>query len=456
MESTLNMTHMMWALGLGAISAISLPLGSWLGLVWKPKDSITGALAAFGAGALIAAMALELVAPTIMKLGGEDTHAITEFWHLMIGMFVGGLLFIILDQLVNAKGGFLRNSAYTLRYYSARKKSLQMEIIKDLSCVAILNEVPPAATQELVRMVRPVHFNPDEIIFNQNEMGDELYIIRNGHVEVIQDGQTVAEISEGGMFGEIALLTESPRTATLQCKSEVQALILSKKDFDTLRRNYPQLDSSIREMASKRMDELKSLRESERKADLNWTDNAIEALQTGATPPTPREMKEMHAHHEGAPLAIWLGIMLDGIPESFVIGTGLLAILSHQASMGIDPSFASVVPYTLIAGLFLSNFPEALSSSVGMEEQGLSRKKILGLWTSLLVLTSLGAGFGYYLGEAMNHTTLVGIEGMAAGAMLTMIAAAMLPEAAHKGGGNTSGLFTLLGFIAALSFKLLE
>ena len=287
-------------------------------------------------------------------------------------------------------------------------------------------------------------------------MGDELYIIRSGEVEVIQDGQKVAVISNGGMFGEIALLTESARTATLQCKSEVQALVLTKKDFDSLRKSYPQLDSSVRELASKRMDELKSLRESERKADLNWTDNAIEALQTGSAPPTPREMKEMHDHHEGAPLAIWLGILLDGVPESFVIGTGLLAILSTQAAAGIEPSFFNVIPYTLIAGLFLSNFPEALSSSVGMEDQGLSRKKILGLWTSLLVLTSLGAGFGFYLGEAMNHTTLVGIEGMAAGAMLTMIAAAMLPEAAHKGGGNTSGLFTLLGFIAALSFKLLE
>lgn len=312
------------------------------------------------------------------------------------------------------------------------------------------------AIQELVRLVRPVHFNPGETIFHQDEIGDELFIVRSGSVEVIQNDQKVAEISSGGVFGEIALLTKSARTATLKCKTEVQALVLTKKDFDTLRKHYTELDAAVRELATKRMDELKNIRESEVKADIDWTSNAIEALQNGSAPPTPRELKEMHERHEGAPLAIWLGILLDGIPESFVIGTGLLAMIQHHSVTGVESTFLNVVPYTLIAGLFLSNFPEALSSSVGMEEQGLTRKKIIGLWSSLLVMTSIGAGLGFGLGEALSHTTLVGVEGMAAGAMLTMIAAAMLPEAAHKGGGNTTGIFTMLGFISALAFKLLE
>ena len=155
-------------------------------------------------------------------------------------------------------------------------------------------------------------------------------------------------------------------------------------------------------------------------------------------------------------MAIWLGILLDGIPESFVIGTGLLAIMAGKQSAGVEIGFFDVVPYTLIAGLFLSNFPEALSSSVGMKDQGMKSSRILMLWLSLAIMTGVGAGIGYTVGESLSHTFVIGIEGVAAGAMLTMIAAAMVPEAAHRGGGNLTGVGTLLGFVAAISFKLLE
>ena len=67
-------------------------------------------------------------------------------------------------------------------------------------------------------------------------------------------------------------------------------------------------------------------------------------------------------------MAIWLGLLIDGIPESFVIGAGFLALLSVKLEAGLAPSFTEVLPYTLIAGLFLSNFPVALSASIGMKK----------------------------------------------------------------------------------------
>lgn len=155
-------------------------------------------------------------------------------------------------------------------------------------------------------------------------------------------------------------------------------------------------------------------------------------------------------------MAIWLGILLDGIPESFVIGTGLAAILVASQMSEVTAEFFDVVPYTLMAGLFLSNFPEALSSSVGMKNQGMKHSKVFLLWFSLMIMTGVGAALGYALSEAFSYTVVVGIQGMAAGAMLTMIAAAMIPEAVHRGGPIASGVGTMLGFIAAISFKLLE
>jgi zinc transporter ZupT len=167
-------------------------------------------------------------------------------------------------------------------------------------------------------------------------------------------------------------------------------------------------------------------------------------------------LQQAREEHKGAPLAIWLGILIDGIPESFVIGAGLLVLLQTKVETLGSLGFADIVPYTLIAGLFLSNFPEALASSANMRLQGCGKPRIFLLWFSLMVVTAAGAGAGFLLAGSLSHAWLIFAEGLAAGAMLTMIAAAMIPEAAHMGNSNAVGLSTLAGFLSAISFKLLE
>ena len=115
-----------------------------------------------------------------------------------------------------------------------------------------------------------------------------------------------------------------------------------------------------------------------------------------------------------------------------------------------------MLPYTFIAGLFLSNFPEALSSSAQMQKQGMSFVRVISLWSSLVILTAVGAAFGAHIGDTISHSSLVLIEGIAAGAMLTMICSAMLPEASHLADNNLVGLSTLAGFLCSILFKLLE
>ena len=163
-----------------------------------------------------------------------------------------------------------------------------------------------------------------------------------------------------------------------------------------------------------------------------------------------------HKEEGGAPMAIWLGLLIDGIPESFVIGAGFLALLSAKLGAGVDPGFGEVLPYTLIAGLFLSNFPEALSASIGMKKSGMTTTKIMMMWMSLVLIIALGSLAGYYIGSSIPHVIEIGIEGLAAGAMLTMIAQTMLPEAVHLGGSKVVGLSTLIGYLSAVAFKLLE
>jgi zinc transporter ZupT len=187
---------------------------------------------------------------------------------------------------------------------------------------------------------------------------------------------------------------------------------------------------------------------------VDWARSAASALRRGDQVPA-LAIRRAQAEHEGSPLAVWLGILLDGIPESLVIGAGLFAVIAASTSVE-SLRFVYVIPYTLIAGLFLSNLPEALSSSANMLSAGWTRRRIFLMWFALMIATAIGAGLGFLLAGVLTETWLVFAEGVAAGAMLTMIAAAMIPEAAAHGNPGSVGLSTLGGFLAAVAFKLFE
>ncbi len=303
--------YAIWAFAIGALVTISLPLGAISGLAFKPSPKTTAIFTAFGGGALMAALSVELIAPTVEEIIGhatsptgmpqDKTHAIETMGALLIGCLGGGFLFYTLDELINSKGGFLRKVGTTINFLKHKK-----------------------------------------------------------HDKTIDEKDVAHAQKEGA------------------------------------------------------------------------------------------------AEHGGGAMAIWLGLLIDGIPESFVIGAGFLALLSVKLGAGVEPGFSEVLPYTLIAGLFLSNFPEALSASIGMKKSGMSTGKIMLMWMSLVLIIAIGSLIGYYIGSSIPHVLEIGIEGLAAGAMLTMIAQTMIPEAVHLGGTKVVGLSTLIGYLSAVAFKLFE
>ncbi|MBI4551264.1 MAG: cyclic nucleotide-binding domain-containing protein [Candidatus Latescibacteria bacterium] len=466
MESTtFTLEYALWAFLLGGFSAVSLPMGSMLGIVWKPKPGITASLTAFGAGALLAALSVELVAPTVMAVvgqGGEfatgDSHqgdAVVSMVSLLAGSIAGGILFVILDHLLNSKGGYLRKAATTITYLRQRRKKQIEQMLHRLGHIEFFRSIPPERVRMLVDYVRPVSFDAGEKLFDAGDEGDRMYFIEQGAIALSVNGDEFKTLGAGDVLGEIALLTGAPRTAQAVARHDTVAFELLKEDFDKLRDVSPELEAATKQIASQRLDELQQHHDrATDTAAAQWAQQAAETLH-GAALPTVHEVRLAAQEHGGAPLAIWLGIFLDGIPESFVIGAGFLAILTAKLAYGA-PALTAVIPYTLIAGLFLSNFPEAMSSSIGMKDQGWKAPKILMLWVSLMVMTAIGAVVGYSIGAEVEHTVVVGIEGMAAGAMLTMIAQTMIPEAVHLGGPNVVGLSTLAGFLSAVAFKLLE
>lgn len=134
--------------------------------------------------------------------------------------------------------------------------------------------------------------------------------------------------------------------------------------------------------------------------------------------------------------AIAIGALLDGVPESMVLG------LSFLTGGGLSvPMFAAV---------FISNVPEGLSSSAGMKNAGRSPRYVFGVWLSIAVASGLSALAGYALLDGASPATLAVVNAVAAGAILTMITDTMIPEA-FQGTALYSGLITSLGFLAALS-----
>ena len=137
-----------------------------------------------------------------------------------------------------------------------------------------------------------------------------------------------------------------------------------------------------------------------------------------------------------------LGAVLDGIPESVAIGVSLLQ--------------GGGVSIAVVAAVFLSNVPESMSAATGLRSRYSSRA-ILALWAAVAVVSALSAGLGYAaLGDASGDT-IAFIQAFAAGAILTMLADTMMPEAFEaEGRSNLTGIVTTLGFALAVLLATLE
>jgi ZIP family zinc transporter len=141
---------------------------------------------------------------------------------------------------------------------------------------------------------------------------------------------------------------------------------------------------------------------------------------------------------EGSGLAIAVGALLDGIPESIVIGVSLLA------GQGV-----SVVAF---AAVFLSNVPEGLSSAAGMRRAGRGPAFVFGVWGGIALASAVAAGIGYIAFAGVAPAYVAAVNAVAAGAILAMIADTMIPEAfetAHE----YAGLVTAAGFLAAFALS---
>jgi zinc transporter, ZIP family len=154
------------------------------------------------------------------------------------------------------------------------------------------------------------------------------------------------------------------------------------------------------------------------------------------------QRKDAEGSQEGdSPLAIVLGTVLDGIPESMVIG---LTIFEGGA-----------VGAAYLAAVFISNLPEAISSTSGLVTSGWATSRILWMWIAIALISGVASLLGYALFQDSAPGTIAFVLAFAAGAILTMLAQTMMPEA-YEHGGKLVGVVTTLGFAVAFTIHSLD
>jgi ZIP family zinc transporter len=138
--------------------------------------------------------------------------------------------------------------------------------------------------------------------------------------------------------------------------------------------------------------------------------------------------------------AILLGTILDGVPESIVIGFGLIG--------------GGTVSAAMVAAVFISNLPEAIGSTSGLKASGWSAGKLFGMWGIVALMAGVSSMIGFVAFDGASSEAVAFVLAFAGGALLTMLIDTMVPEA-YKLNGAVTGLLATLGFGIAYAISAL-
>lgn len=284
-----------------------------------------------------------------------------------------------------------------------------------------------------------VRFEDGEVLYQRGDRGDRLFVVDEGEVLVVapEHPRVAQRARPGDSFGTFAFATGARRMGTAIASGTASVWVMRRRDLDALLSTHP----AIREAWTDHITSdatLAYLRRAHGMTDevaSSIVDEANRAATEGRAAP---EMARAATITGGAAIAIWLGIALDGIPESLVVGASL----------------ATGIPFALVAGAVLSNIPEALASSRGMADNGIPWRRIFLMWGSLVLIAGTSSALGLVTLAGATEGTRAFVEGLAGGAIITVAAETMFPEAIERSGALT-GLAALLGFLVAASLTAL-
>ncbi|MBB5780291.1 ZIP family metal transporter [Nonomuraea jabiensis] len=150
------------------------------------------------------------------------------------------------------------------------------------------------------------------------------------------------------------------------------------------------------------------------------------------------DQQPSEADVQGSGAAIAIGALLDGVPESVVLGLSLVG--------------GGKIGLAVLAAVFISNVPEGLSSAAGMKRAGRGARYVFGIWGGIALASGLAALLGNLTMQSASPAVTAVIMGVAAGAILAMVADTMIPEAFERA-HTLTGLITTIGFLAAFAVE---
>jgi CRP-like cAMP-binding protein len=428
-------------LGLGTTS--SSMLGAAIGLYVPFSKRPLACLLAFAAGSLISALAIELAYEGARSLHQQGYNARAAWAFVSTGFAVGAVIYYSASIFLEKKGAAVRYVTQFREYALARKKADASEGIRLLASCDLMRHLPAEEIEQILPCIRDHQLKAGEILFKAGDAGDALYIIALGGVEVLANGapgadapgSAIAVLGPGHAFGEMSLLSGGPRTATIRAVEDTELLKIGKDDFDHLVATDPQLAAAVKRISHQRA--ISNL-------SAGGTDAALWAkVASGSLDYLNRhEAGEMLAETaNGAGMAIVLGNILDTLPGCLVIGAKFTAFGN--------------LSLTLMLGMFLGGIPEAAASASMLTKAGYRPAAIFGLWSTVLLAGVVAAATGKAFIGGTDALTAIFAQALAGGAVLALVAHAMIPVALEEG-GSLVVLPTVAGFLFALYLALAE
>ncbi len=423
---------------LGFAATSSSLLGAAIGLYAPFSKRPLACLLAFAAGALISALAIELAFEGAQSLHRQGDSIRAAWVFISAGFAVGAIIYYCTSLFLESRGAAVRYVTQFREYALARKHADTTQSIKLLSSCDLMRHLPADQIEAILHCIRRRELKAGETLFRAGDPGDALYVVAHGKVEVLKGATcgagAIAVLGEGHAFGEMSLLSGGPRTATIRAAEDASLLEISKEDFERLVADDPQMADAVKRISHQRA--ISNL-------SAGGADAAIWAkVASGSLDVDRKEAGRLLTETaKGAGIAIVLGNILDTIPGCLVIG----AKFTDFGNLSL----------TLMLGMFLGGIPEAAASASMLTRAGYRPATIFGLWSTVLLAGIVAAGAGEAFIGGNDAIEAIFAQALAGGAVLALVAHAMIPVALEEG-GSLVVLPTVAGFLFALYLALAE
>lgn len=394
----------MWvhAAVMATVSGLSLPIGAILGIMLSPvRDVVCAGWVAFGAGALLFAVTVELYGHALSELEAGDSH-IVEMLSTVVGAFIGALFYLVVNR-------WLEDAMEP----HDELDELDQEGIES-EAHSIVGDLASAEAAPLL----PKHKSSVNAALQEERK----------RWEQMTAAQDVREDSFRCTYAK-GMPTRSANTSFSRWPSFSRgpSFAYSEGSFKSRGR-----DRVLHVIGSSHCSSRKGAQES-----------VADAQSIADVDP------EMAQRGNAVAFGLFLGLLVDGVPEGILMG--FLAAQGHLSEV-------------LVISLLVANFPEAFSAASLMVQSGMSIPKIISMWTGLCVMVGVLAGASCYCLQLfyptypagdLPHSLLVSvalIEGITGGAMISCIATVMLPEAFARAGGRMGSIFGSSGFLCTSGF----